>query len=100
MITLKDYVRADDRDQSFVDECELTATELVDAHVGTHEVPETIYRSAVLEVGANLYNRRISRAGLAGFDTPDTMGNPYRPALDPLTPAYPILRPYLSAGIA
>lgn len=97
---LQAYVRADARDLSFVAECATTARELVAGRVGTATVPESVLRTAVLEVGSNLYQRRVSRVGTPSFGDPEVMGNPHRPALDPMTPAWPILRPYLDPGIA
>ncbi|WP_165217245.1 hypothetical protein [Schaalia sp. ZJ1691] len=99
-MTLADYVRADPRDAAFVTECEQTASELVTRRVGGAAVPESVLHAAVMEVGANLFQRRISRTGQSSFTDPETMGNPHLPALDPLTPAWPLLAPYLGPGIA
>lgn len=115
--TLLQYVRADQRDQTFVTECATEATALVLTRVTGAPVPEenpptieetaaatgipaAVLHKAILEVGANLYQRRVSAIGRPGYTDPETMGNPHRPALDPLTPAWPLLRPYLRPGIA
>ncbi|WP_165544504.1 hypothetical protein [Schaalia vaccimaxillae] len=64
-------------------------------------MPDEIRRAATLEVGANLFNRRASsRDSATGVDA-DTAPAFFRPALDPLTPAWPLLAPYLrGTGIA
>lgn len=99
-IDLAAYVRAHERDADFVAECAERAAEIVGRRVGSAPVPAPVLAAALLEVGSNLYSRRISRTGTPGFTDPEMMGNPFRPALDPITPAWPILRPYLEPGIA
>lgn len=98
---LFDYVRADPTDREFVTECAATASSLVGERVGENtRVPAEVRAQAVLEVGANLFQRRLNRQGQPSFTDPDFMQSPHRPALDPMTPAWPLLRPYLEPGIA
>ena len=61
-------------------------------------VPAPAGRRACLEVGADLYYRRMSRNGIVNINSGTV--EPVRINRNPLTPAYPILRPYLGAGIA
>lgn len=96
---LREYVRADARDEAFVKDCHASAVELVKNRIGAASVPPEVVTSAVLEVGANLFNRRLNRQGQPSFTDPEMMASPHRPALDPLTPAWPLLRPYLGPGI-
>lgn len=98
---LADYVLADPSDNEWVSQCAVSAQALVDSKIGGVPVPDEIRRSAILEVGANLFNRRSSsRDSGTGVDA-DTSPAFFRPALDPLTPAWPILAPYLrGVGIA
>lgn len=99
-VDLAGYVLAAGRDAEFVNECKARAAQLVSDRIGDATVPEAVLSAAILEVGANLYQRRVSTIGTTGFGDPETMGNPMRPALDPLTPAWPMLRPYVGPGIA
>lgn len=94
------YTRADSREHSFVSSCAVQALQLVRDRIGGRDVPEAIEQAAALEVGANLYSRRMSAIGTPSYGDPELLGNPARPALDPLTPAYALLRPYLGPGIA
>lgn len=94
------YVRASDRDRAFVGECADRAVTLVASRVGEQKVPDSVLSAAHLEVGANLYQRRASAIGTTNYGDPETMGNPMRPALDPMTPAWPLLRPHIGPGIA
>lgn len=97
---LSAYVRASDRDREFVGECADRAVALVASRVGEQPVPASVLSAAHLEVGANLYQRRASAIGTTNYNDPETLGNPMRPALDPMTPAWPLLRPYLGPGLA
>lgn len=99
-VDLAGYVRASERDAPFVEESKARAAQLVSDKVGDADVPESVLSAAILEVGANLYQRRVSSIGTANYGDPETMGNPMRPALDPMTPAWPMLRPYLGPGLA
>lgn len=97
--TLAEYVGADPRDAAFVAECDATAKQLVSRRVGTTAVPPAVRRQAELEVGANLVQRRRHSQGAPSFTDADMMESPYRPALDPVTPAMPLLAPYLGPVI-
>lgn len=99
-VDLASFVRASERDTPFVDECKARAAQLVSDKVDAAPVPESVLSAAILEVGANLYQRRVSSIGATNYGDPETMGNPMRPALDPMTPAWPMLRPYLGPGLA
>ena len=99
-VDLQTYVRANDRDSVFVGECEARAAHLVADKIGSATVPKLVLSTAILEIAANLYQRRVSAIGTTNYTDPETMGNPMRPALDPFTPAWPILRPYLGPGLA
>lgn len=96
---LRAYVKATDRD-AFVDECSATAETLVDGHIGgVVGVPPEVRWAAVLEVGADLWNRRSARAGVIAIGAED-QAQAVRINRDPLASARPILRPYLGPGIA
>lgn len=99
-VDLAGYVRASDRDATYVDETKQRAAQLVADRVGTADVPEPVLSAAILEVGANLYQRRVSAIGSTNYGDPETAISGMRPALDPMTPAWPMLRPYLGPGLA
>lgn len=61
-------------------------------------VPESVVARAVLEVGKELFDRRQSRNGIAGLDSPDFA--PMRIARDPMKAAQPFLAPYLGPALA
>ncbi|NMW64788.1 hypothetical protein HHJ78_04405 [Mobiluncus mulieris] len=100
MYGLAQYVQAPPVDAEFIAQCETSAVALVKKRLGDTAIPEAIMQAAVLEVGANLYNRRTSRRDIGVFGDAETQAPYQRPALDPLTPAMPILRPYLTPAIA
>lgn len=93
------YLNAPQGDE-YAAQCALAAHEMLTRLIGSAKVPDAVYAQALNEVGANLYQRRNhardTGTGL-GLD-----GSPafFRPALDPLTPAYPLIRPYLGTVIA
>ena len=97
---LRAYVRASSGDLA---DCELDAataedmiaTAIVDA---VFDVPETIRQRAVLQVGAELFNARMTKNGISQFASPDGQGT--RIARDPMVAANAILAPYVGAGIA
>lgn len=97
---LKRYVKASDKDDEFVRSCLDAATDMISSHIGTASVPEEVRDQAILQTAANLFLRRTGRRDVTGFTTPDAMPLTQRPALDPLTPARPLLKPYLGVGIA
>lgn len=95
-----EYVHAAASDTDFIQECTETATALVDRFIGSSLVPSSVRRSAILEVAANLFNRRSSSRDSSTALDADSTASFFRPALDPLTPAYPLLRPYMSVFFA
>lgn len=99
-VDLATYVRSSGREQTLVDGLELTAATMVAEHVGAAEVPDAVLSQAILAVGANLYQKRTSTIGTGSFGDTELAGNPMRPALDPLTQAYPLLRAYTGPVIA
>lgn len=103
MITWTDlqaYVAAPAEDQDYLDLCVKQAADMVKQHIRNRNVPESALDAATLEVAANLYQRRTSRRDVMNFSDGTVMPAQIRPALDPLTPARPILKPYLGVGIA
>lgn len=82
-------------------ECELALPEaraLVTRFVGAFTVPREIQDRAIIEVAADLFHRKSARNGvmdLAGGDLA-----PFRIARDPMKAAYPILTPFVPAGLA
>lgn len=103
--TLAQYVGAKNgTDEEFIKECEEEATEMVDNHVRSNirddtELPKSIRRRAIREVGADLFFRRNARNGVAGFEGAEG-SQPVRIARDPMAAAYATLRPYMKPGIA
>lgn len=97
---LAEYVQAPPEDAGFIDQCEKAATDIVAARAAGAAIPEAVLAAATLEVAANLYNRRTSRRDLGVFGDAETAAPYQRPALDPFTPALPILRPYLPPPVA
>jgi hypothetical protein len=95
------YVQALGDDKKFATESKTTATEMVHHFIGgadnPFKVPGSVVARAVLEVGADLYYRKASRNGVVGLDSVEAQ--PFRIARDPMTAAYPLLRPYLVTGL-
>lgn len=95
------YVNAPESDHDELEAAHAAAESLVSDLIGAREVPAAIRSRAVMEVGANLYNRRLARQGTGAWTSTDLTAAPApQPALDPLTPAYPLLRRYLGPVIA
>jgi len=99
-VDLDGYVRASGRDAQFITETAARAAQLVKDKIGDADVPDAVLSAAILEVAANLYQRRQSSIGTTSYGDPEIMGNPMKPALDPLTPAWPLLRGYIGPGLA
>lgn len=97
---LADYVAADETDGDFIEHCARAARRRVTDYVADHVVPADIMIAAMLEVGANLFQRRQNSRDNAIIGEGDMTPAFYRPALDPLTPARAMLRPYLGPAIA
>ena len=105
MITTEDlrlYVKAKTAEESFLVECLTAANALIAAQYKVATVPAALLDNATKQVAGNLYRRRaadLERANLG--DEPGAAPAMFRPALDPLTPARPLLAPWKnSIGIA
>lgn len=108
---LQSYVGASPEDAAYVEECLDEAAAMVGTYIGSQmsalvgmaapDVAAThraIIDRAIKEVGAELFNRRDAKAGIAQFATMD--GGPVRLARDPMIPARAILGPLLGGGFA
>lgn len=84
----------------YVAECATEAADMVALPVSKAPapVPASVVARAVLEVGKELFDRRQSRNGIAGLDSPDF--TPMRIARDPMKAAHPYLAPYLGPALA
>lgn len=95
------YVEAMGDDSDYARRSKHEATELVHRFIGGETnpfgVPQSSLDRAVLEVGADLFYRRMARNGIASFEG-DAI-QPQRINRDPMTAAYPFLRPYLVTGL-
>ena len=89
---LKEWVKATDADDLFVQACWAEAEALVSDFVGTASVPAEVYTRAIEETGANLFQRRRNQNGIAGFDGQST---PVFVAKDPMNTVYPLLARYV-----
>lgn len=96
-LDLKEYVRASDIDNAYVEQCYDEAVELVSDLVSSSNVPINVLKRCYLEAGSELYHRRNAPNGVAQFSTFD--GAPIRVARDPLVGVYPMVARYLR-GIA
>lgn len=96
--TLKDFVGGDARDTKFITECATDAAAMVETRCKGSDVPASVKARAVLEVGADLYNRKKARNGITGLDSADV--SPMRIRSDPMKAAQAILAPYLEPGLA
>jgi hypothetical protein len=87
-------------DEEFIENhCWNPAVELVDRFIGTNEdVPATVRTRAIMECGAELYNRRSAPGGIAQFASFDQA--PMRIARDSMVRSYDLLAPFVlgSAG--
>jgi len=99
---LRAYVKAKSADATFLTECLDTANALLSAKVLVEKVPASILANATKQVAGNIYARRASSLEHAQLgDGTDTSPFVFRPALDPLTPVWPMLAPWKkSVGIA
>lgn len=66
--------------------------------ITSEAVPAAILNRAVLQAGAELYERRKARSGISQFGTPDQSAP--RLSRDPMEATYPILRPFVGLAIA
>lgn len=97
---LRTYVGTSPDDDAYLAECLATATALVMQLVGAVDVPGEVVGRAILETGSELFHRRQAPSGIQQFAMPDGGAPAPRLARDPLTPVYPILRPYLGQAFA
>lgn len=77
--------------------CVARAGVLLAGYIGAVTVPEEIRDLALLEVAADIFHRKTTRNGVAGFG--DMELAPIRISRDPLAAAYPILDNYVVRGI-
>lgn len=98
---LSQFVGAGAPDE-YITACAMEAADMIATHASAQigDIPASVLRRAVLEVGADLYHRRTARNGVAGFEDTDLAPAPFRINRDPMAPARPILAPYLRPGIA
>lgn len=61
-------------------------------------IPPAALSRAILEYGKELFDRRQSRSGIAGLDSPDFQ--PMRIARDPMKAAMPFIQDYMGPAIA
>lgn len=97
---LRSYVGADPTDglDSLLTSCLSEALLLVEKFVGPRPVPSPIRDRAVTEVAADLFNRRNAPHGVMNqqYTTIDGPGvEAVRISRNPMTAAYPILRPWV-----
>lgn len=88
----------------FVEASTYEAVDMIAAHVHAHDrdlaaIPATILARAVIEVAAELFNRRAAPLGIKNFADMDGTA-PIRIARDPMTAGRPILAPYLPLGVS
>lgn len=95
------YVEALEDDAAYAATSKLEAETLVHGFIGgennPYGVPAPALNRAVLEVGADLFYRRQARNGIASFDGMEAQ--PMRLNRDPMSAAYPFLRPFLVTGL-
>jgi hypothetical protein len=83
-------------DEHFIqNHCWTPAVSLVDTFIGTATVPAAIRTRAIMECGAELYNRRSAPGGIAQFASFDQA--PMRLARDSMTRSYDLLSPFVLA---
>lgn len=106
MTTLQEYTGAPDKDTGFITESETQAQEMLDAYIADNiddpatlaGIPESILDLARLDLGAELYSRRVARLGAGAFEGGSTTARP-TPA-DPRDVIRPLLAPYIDGPIA
>lgn len=91
--TLADYVGT--AVDEYVRRCAKEASALVANFIGNAEtVPEDVKDRAILEVGAELWNRKGTANGIRSFSDMEGVAT-VRIARNPMVAAYPILTPYM-----
>lgn len=102
-VDLATYVHATNvEDQAHAAACVTEANALVMRAIGTdnpYQVPDELVARCILEVGAELYYRKSSRHGISSFDGVEG-AMPLRISRDPMTAAYPLLKPFIPFGLA
>lgn len=93
---LKAFVGSGTGDDTFVQQCWSTATELVTNFVGAAVVPTAVLDRAALMCGSELFHARQAPNGIAQFTGFD--GAAVRIARDPMTPVYSLLNQYMVVG--
>jgi hypothetical protein len=94
------FVEAMGDDVDYATECNTEATVFVENFIGAdnpYGVPDEAKARAILEVGADLFYRKNSRNGIVSYESGMPAPEPVRLQRDPMTAAYPILRPFLPA---
>lgn len=104
---LKDFVKASNADDALVQSCFEQAVALVtrvnkawDSTAKTYvasAAPVAVVDRATLAVGAELFNQRNTKNGIAQFAALDEQ--PVRVARDPMVAAYPLLAPWVVFGL-
>ena len=94
---LRNYVGALPSDDAFLMECLSQASALVSQYTHGSTVPMSVLEGVLLQVGAELFNRRNAPSGIAQFSSLD--GTPMRVAKDPLTSSYALLNRYITGGV-
>ena len=89
---LKAYVKANEADNGYVEECSDEAVEGVDNLATGLGVPQATLERCYIEAGEKLFNRRSAVNGQAQFASLD--GQPVLTAKDPYVMVYPILKKY------
>lgn len=74
------------------------AVQMLQAYVGSSEIPGRIATRAVLEIARELNTRALNPGGV--FSAFADAGSPVRLARDPLRAVYPMLAPYVRPGLA
>lgn len=90
---LKAYVGASTNDDEYVEDCWITAQDLIASYVQSTTVPPYVLKRCYLEVGSELFHRRNAPMGVSQYATYD--GTPINTARDPLVGVYPLLNRYM-----
>lgn len=94
---LRAYVGASISDNDFLASCLNEAVDLVEAYVGTADVPNSVLDNCYLQVGSEIYHRRNAPSGITQFASFD--GTALRVARDPMQSAYPLLQRFVRGGV-
>jgi hypothetical protein len=80
---------------AFVTACATQARALVAEFTGDAPVPAEVLARAMIEVASELHHRRGAPSGIQ-LDPTGQASSELRLARDPLTPVYPMLRPWVT----